>query len=68
MLSGPLQVLELLYPPVDGDWLANDREWLLVLDIREEADTFSQGHISSALLADVNRIRFERDCSSVSRG
>jgi rhodanese-related sulfurtransferase len=42
--------------------LADNREWLLVLDIREEADTFSQGHISGALLADVNRIRIERDC------
>ena len=52
MLPGPL---------VDGEWLANNRDGVLVLDLRKETDTFAQGHIPGAVLVDVKRIRIERE-------
>ncbi|MDH3762402.1 MAG: rhodanese-like domain-containing protein [Gammaproteobacteria bacterium] len=61
VLSGPLQALDLPGPLVDGEWLVNNREGALVLDVRKETDTFAQGHIPGAVLVDVNRIRIERE-------
>lgn len=61
MLSCPLQAVDLPGPLVDGEWLVNNRDGVLVLDVRKATDTFAQGHIPGAVLVDVNRIRIERE-------
>ena len=48
-------------PLVDGEWLVNNRESVLVLDTRKEIETFAEGHISGAILVDVKSYRIERE-------
>jgi len=61
LLSGPLRADELPGPLVNGEWLVNNRDGLMVLDVRKETGTFAEGHIPGAILVDVNRIRIERE-------
>lgn len=48
-------------PLVNGEWLVDNRDDLLVLDVRKETGTFAEGHIPGAFLVDVNRIRIDRE-------
>ena len=57
----PLSAFELPGPLVDGEWLANNRDAVHVLDVRKEISTFELGHIPGAVLVNVNRIRIERE-------
>lgn len=61
LLSGPLRAIELPGPLVDGEWLVENRDAVVVLDVRKEVATFAQGHIPGAVLVDVTRIRTERE-------
>lgn len=51
---------ELPGPLVGGEWLANNRDSVLVLDARKETTSFADGHIPGAVLVDVNKIRIDR--------
>lgn len=59
--SLPLRAAELPGPLVDGEWLVNNRDEVLVLDVRKAAKTFADGHIPGAIPVDVNLIRIERE-------
>ncbi len=48
-------------PLVNGEWLVNNRESVMVLDVRKETETFAQGHIPGSVLVDVNLIRIDRE-------
>jgi len=56
----PLHAVELPGALVDGEWLVNNRDEVLVLDVRKATETFVKGHIPGAVLVDVNLIRIER--------
>ena len=61
LLAGPLRAAELPGPLVDGEWLANYLDEVLVLDVRKEVKTFADGHIPGAVLVDVGQIRNQRE-------
>ncbi len=60
---GPLRAAELPGPLVDAEWLVENRNAALVLDVRKTTKTFVKGHIPGAILVDVNLIRIERKIS-----
>jgi len=48
-------------PLVSADWLAENRDSVLVLDVRKDLDSFEkEGHIEDAILVDVNQVRVTR--------
>ncbi len=61
LLAAPLAAAELPRPLVNGEWLINNADDVLVLDVRKEIKTFAEGHIPGAVLVDVNKIRIERE-------
>ena len=61
LLCGPLMAAELPGPLVGGEWLAENRDAVLVLDVRKEIGTFGDGHIPGAVPVDVKKIRIERE-------
>lgn len=47
---------------ISADWLSENLSQVLVLDIREDLDSFTTlGHIPGAILVDVNNIRMDRE-------
>jgi thiosulfate/3-mercaptopyruvate sulfurtransferase len=53
-------------PLVNADWLAENLSDVVVLDVRKEIDTFaSEGHISSAILVNVKKVRTTRTIDGV---
>lgn len=61
LVLAPLQAADLPRPLVSGDWLVNNVDDVLVLDVRKEVETFAEGHIPGAVLVDVSKIRIERE-------
>lgn len=61
LLGGPLQAAGIPGPLVDGEWLAENRDAVVVLDVRKEIAGFAEGHIPDAVPVDVNTIRIERE-------
>ena len=48
-------------PLITADWLANNADDIVILDIRRDIDTFAtEGHIENAVLVDVKKIRMDR--------
>ena len=47
-------------PVVNGEWLVDNHDSVLVLDVRKETATFAEGHIPGAVLVDVAKVRVER--------
>jgi thiosulfate/3-mercaptopyruvate sulfurtransferase len=60
LLGGPLHAVELPGPLVNGEWLVENRDAVVVLDVRKETGTFADGHIPGAVPVDVTKIRIER--------
>ncbi len=52
---------ELPGPLVKGEWLANNIDEVVVLDVRKNTRSFADGHIPGAILVDVKAIRIERE-------
>ena len=61
LFSGLLRAAELPGPLVDGEWLVEHRDAVVVLDVRKEIETFADGHIPGAVPVDVGKIRIERE-------
>lgn len=61
LLSGPLRAIELPGPLLGGEWLVENRDEVVVLDVRKEIGTFARGHIPGAVPVDVTKIRIERE-------
>ena len=61
LLIIPLRVLAMLPGPVvDGDWLVENYEAVVLLDTRKQTNSFAAGHIPGAILVDVATIRVNR--------
>ncbi len=60
LFGGPLQAVELPGPLVGGEWLVENIDEVLVLDVRKEIETYANGHIPGAVPVDVGKIRIER--------
>jgi thiosulfate/3-mercaptopyruvate sulfurtransferase len=60
VFCAPLRAAELPGPLVDAEWLVENHNEVLVLDVRKATKTFAEGHIPDAILVDVNLIRIER--------
>ncbi|MDH3630245.1 MAG: rhodanese-like domain-containing protein [Gammaproteobacteria bacterium] len=56
-----LAAVEFPGPLVKGEWLANNIDEVVVLDVRKNIKSFTDGHIPGAILVDVKEIRIERD-------
>ena len=56
-----LAAVEFPGPLVKGEWLANNIDEVMVLDVRKDTESFADGHIPGAILVDVKEIRIERD-------
>ncbi len=53
-------------PLVSADWLAENLEDVVVLDVRSQLDGFtSEGHISTAILVDVKKVRVTRSINGL---
>lgn len=49
-------------PLISAEWLINNIDDIVILDTRKDLDTFTkEGHIESAILVDVNKIRIDRE-------
>ena len=53
--------VEIPGPLVNGEWLANNIDEVVVLDVRKNVNSFADGHIPGAILVDVKEIRIERE-------
>ena len=56
-----LAAVEIPGPLVKGEWLANNIDEVVVLDVRKNTKSFADGHIPGEILVDVKEIRIERE-------
>lgn len=56
-----LAATELPGPLITGEWLVNNIDEVLVLDVRKDIKSFADGHIPGAILVNVKEIRIERE-------
>ncbi|MGB5329028.1 MAG: rhodanese-like domain-containing protein [Gammaproteobacteria bacterium] len=56
-----LSAAEFPGPLVKGEWLANNIDEVVILDVRKNIKSFADGHIPGAILVDVKEIRIERE-------
>ena len=56
-----LAAVEFPGPLVKGEWLANNIDEVVILDVRKNIKSFADGHIPGAILVDVKEIRIERE-------
>ncbi len=62
MIMAPLQAASLPGPLVDADWLLDNIDEVVVLDVRKDLVSFSRdGHIESAVLVDSSKVRTTRE-------
>jgi len=49
-------------PLISADWLSNNIDEVMILDVRKELDSFTtEGHIENAIPVDVDKIRIDRE-------
>lgn len=48
-------------PLVDGDWLVENHDEVVILDVRKDVAAFESAHIPGSILVDVAQVRIERE-------
>lgn len=56
-----LAAVELPGPLIDSEWLIDNIDEVIVLDVRKDIKSFADGHIPGAILVNVKEIRIERE-------
>lgn len=66
LLSRAAMSMELPTPLVTADWLSENRNKVVILDVRKDLDGFEkEGHIENAILVDSKKVRVTRTINGV---